>query len=102
MEADRSRLWRTYLWSIPTWVVLSIPVNRAVDDPHKELRELLWWQVVAVVVGMSVAAGSVWVSAEYGPWSWWAPARAFQRHVAVVLLGFATVCLLYAVSLAFR
>ena len=77
-------------------------MDRSLADRHKELRELRWWQVAAVVTGMVGAAASVWLSAEYGPWSWLDPVRRFQRHAAMALLGLATVAALYGVSLAFR
>jgi hypothetical protein len=102
VEADRPRLWRTYLISVPVWALLSIPVDRSPDDFHIELREATLLQAAAVALVMVLAAATTWFNAEYGLWSWWSPARTFQRHAAMVWLGCATVAGLYAVSLLFR
>lgn len=95
-----ARLRRAYGLSVLAWALLVVPVDRT--DLHLELRELNALQVAAVAFGMVGAAASAWLAAEYGPWSWWWPARAWSRYAAMACLGLATVTVLYAIVLVFR
>ena len=102
MEADRSRLWRVYLVSVPAWFALALLDPDPPGTTDVGLFDALFVQMVFATVGVAVAAGTMWVSAEHGPWSWWAPARAAQRYAAVAFLGLATLFALVAVARLFH
>jgi hypothetical protein len=99
-EPSRRRLLWVFFISAAVWVVVLVQVDRT--DRHLELRELQWWQVAAVSLGMLGSAAAVRLASEYGPWSWLPVVRRYGKDAAVVHLSLSLVVGLYLVSLMFR
>ena len=81
-------------------LLVVIQVNRT--DRHLELRELLWWQVAAVAVGVLGSGAAVYLASQYGPWSWITSVRRYGRDVAIAHVSLAVIVVLYLVSMMFR